>query len=69
LSVRDNGNGIPEDISNRIFDPFFTTKDKTKGTGLGLSISYGIIRDHNGELAFRTEMGSFTEFIVTLPCD
>lgn len=69
LSVRDNGSGISEDITNRIFDPFFTTKDKTKGTGLGLSISYGIVREHNGEIIVRSKMGMFTEFIVTLPCD
>ncbi len=68
VRIRDNGNGIPEKIRNNLFTPFFTTKPTGKGTGLGLSISYEIVvREHNGELLFETEVGNFTEFIIRLP--
>ncbi len=39
ISVKDNGNGVPEKILDKIFQPFFTTKPTGQGTGLGLSIS------------------------------
>ena len=35
LSIRDNGNGIPEGMREKIFEPNFTTK--SSGTGLGLA--------------------------------
>ena len=50
ISVKDNGNGIPEKLMNKIFQPFFTTKPAGQGTGLGLSLSYDIIKAHGGEI-------------------
>lgn len=44
--VRDNGGGVPEDISAHLFDPFVTTK--TSGTGLGLALVAKIVGDHGG---------------------
>ncbi len=68
IRVRDNGNGIPEEIREDLFKPFFTTKPAGKGTGLGLSISYDIVvHEHKGELLFETEEGNYTEFIIRLP--
>ena len=67
ITVRDNGNGIPKDIGENIFDPFFTTKSRSEGTGLGLYISFGIVRDHGGQMSFKTKQGEFTQFIVDLP--
>ena len=40
ISIKDNGNGIPEKILNKIFHPFFTTKPSGQGTGLGLSTKW-----------------------------
>jgi ligand-binding sensor domain-containing protein/signal transduction histidine kinase len=37
ISVKDNGNGIPDLVKKKIFQPFFTTKPTGQGTGLGLS--------------------------------
>ena len=67
ISVRDSGPGIPDGVVRQIFDPFFTTKEVQKGTGLGLSISHGIIEQHQGRITVNTELGVFTEFMITLP--
>jgi len=68
ISVRDNGNGIPQKMLDKIFQPFFTTKPAGQGTGLGLSLSYDIItKGHGGELKVETEEGEFSEFIIILP--
>ncbi len=68
ISVRDNGNGIPQKVLDKIFQPFFTTKPAGQGTGLGLSMSYDIVtKAHNGEIKVETKEGEGTEFIVILP--
>lgn len=67
ICVRDNGNGIPNEVLNKIFQPFFTTKPTGKGTGLGLSMSYDIIKAHGGKLEVKTEKGKYTEFTITIP--
>jgi signal transduction histidine kinase/ligand-binding sensor domain-containing protein len=67
ISVRDNGNGIPEHIKEKIFQPFFTTKPTGQGTGLGLSLSYDIVKAHGGELIVETNEGEGSEFIIRLP--
>jgi signal transduction histidine kinase len=67
ISVKDNGNGIPEKIRDKIFQPFFTTKPTGEGPGLGLSLAYDIVtKGHNGELKMETEEGQGTKFIVVL---
>jgi len=69
VSVKDNGNGIPDAIKNRIFEPFFTTKPSGEGTGLGLSICYDIIKAHGGEMTVETRLHDFTEFVLVLPAN
>ena len=56
IQVKDNGNGIPNNIIDKIFDPFFSTKSgqKTSGSGLGLSIVNALIDDHKGVLDLTT---------------
>ena len=68
ITIKDNGNGIPESIRQKIMQPFFTTKPTGEGTGLGLSLSYDIIvKGHSGSIDFTTKEGEFTEFVVKLP--
>jgi signal transduction histidine kinase len=67
ITMRDSGEGIPEENIGRIFDPFFTTKPEGEGTGLGLSVSYGIISRHRGYIKVESEVGIGTTFIISLP--
>ncbi|TMI65896.1 MAG: tetratricopeptide repeat protein [Bacteroidetes bacterium] len=67
ISVKDNGNGIPQKVLDKIFQPFFTTKPTGQGTGLGLSLSYDIVKAHGGELNVETKEGEGSEFIIILP--
>lgn len=68
IHIRDNGEGIPQKVLDKIFNPFFTTKPPGEGTGLGLSITHDIIvQQHQGDIRVETEVGSYTEFIITLP--
>jgi len=67
ITVKDNGNGIPDEVKTKIFQPFFTTKPAGAGTGLGLSMSYDIItKGHGGELTVNSKPGEFSEFIIHL---
>ncbi|MGB8218265.1 MAG: ATP-binding protein [Candidatus Methanoperedens sp.] len=67
ISITDNGCGIPQDNIAKIFDPFFTTKNPGEGTGLGLSICYGIIKNYNGSIDMKSEVGIGTTFTIILP--
>jgi signal transduction histidine kinase/ketosteroid isomerase-like protein len=67
VSVKDNGNGIPQKVLDKIFQPFFTTKPTGQGTGLGLSLSYDIVKAHGGELKVETKEGEGSKFIIQLP--
>ncbi len=68
ITVRDNGNGIPEEVKDKIMQPFFTTKPTGEGTGLGLSLSYDIIvKGHNGKIDVKSEENSYTEFTISIP--
>jgi signal transduction histidine kinase len=68
ISIRDTGDGIPEDVRGRIFEPFVTTKEVGRGTGQGLALSRGIVVDKlKGSLHFETETGKGTTFFIRLP--
>jgi len=67
ISVKDNGNGIPQNIVDKIFQPFFTTKPTGEGTGLGLSLSYDIIKAHGGTLKVESKEDEGAEFVIQLP--
>jgi signal transduction histidine kinase len=68
IRIRDNGTGISAEVKEKMFNPFFTTKPAGEGTGLGLSMSHDIVvKQHGGTIRVDTELGAFTEFIITLP--
>ena len=65
ISVKDNGKGIKDEDKDRIFLPNFTTK--TGGSGVGLSLSYNIVHAAGGTIAFESQEGEGTEFVIVLP--
>jgi len=68
ITVKDNGNGIPQNIVDKIYQPFFTTKPTGEGTGLGLSLSYDIVvKGHGGSIQVNSVEGQGSEFIIQLP--
>jgi nitrogen fixation/metabolism regulation signal transduction histidine kinase len=64
VSIKDNGNGIPEEMKKKIFIPNFTTK--SSGTGLGLAMCKGIVEKLDGQIWFETQENEYTIFYVEL---
>ncbi len=69
ISVSDDGPGIAAPDRDRIFEPFFTSKtlSDTSGSGLGLAIVHGVVKEHDGFIDVRTELGAGTTFTLYFP--
>lgn len=64
LEVRDEGGGIPVEISDRLFEPFATTKPG--GSGLGLAVVHRAIEAHRGVVLVDSDQHG-TRVTVLLP--
>jgi signal transduction histidine kinase len=57
VSVRDYGEGVPEELLEKIFSPFFrvdaSRDSSTGGVGLGLAIAQRAVQLHHGEVSAR----------------
>jgi two-component system nitrogen regulation sensor histidine kinase GlnL len=62
--IKDNGPGVPEDLTQHLFDPFVTTKPS--GSGLGLALVAKIIGDHGGIIECESQPRQ-TVFRVLMP--
>lgn len=65
LTVEDTGDGVPEKVAGKLFTPLFTTK--AKGQGFGLAVVKRLTEALGGSVAFESEAGKGTKFIVRLP--
>ena len=71
VKIRNSGKGIPSDEIDKIFERFYKI-DKSrsfdvKGAGMGLYLCKMIVEMHGGQIAARSEIGEYTEFIFQLP--
>jgi len=67
IDVRDDGQGIPEELRRRIFQPYVTTKET--GTGLGLFVSRNIVEQNGGRIELTHTSPKGTTFTVYLECE
>ena len=67
INIKDNGEGIPEEIITRIFEPFFTSKKVGEGTGMGLSVVHGAVHKLNGHILVESTVGVGTSFKILFP--
>lgn len=72
ILVRDEGRGIPPEELPKVFERFYRGRGAKAsyqpGSGLGLSIAKWLIEKHQGEIALTSEVGSFTQVRVRIPC-
>jgi PAS domain S-box-containing protein len=69
FAVRDRGIGIPPESHPFLFVPFHRASNvgSVSGTGLGLPIVKRSVDAHGGTIAFDSQVGAGTTFVVTLP--
>ena len=66
IDIRDNGPGIPSNLKDKVFIPIVS--GHASNSGLGLSIAQSIVNQHNGLIAFTSEVGD-TCFSIYLPME
>lgn len=70
LWVRDEGQGMSEDVVAHVFDRFYRgggEKREEPGLGLGLAIVKAIVEAHGGSIGVESTPGSGSRFTFTLP--
>jgi signal transduction histidine kinase len=71
VSVLDRGSGVPAGEEARIFQAFHRGHDSLssgiQGTGLGLTLAQQLVREHGGEIIYRSRPGGGSDFTVRLP--
>jgi two-component system, sensor histidine kinase FlrB len=65
LSVKDNGQGIDEELASKIFEPFVTSR--AQGTGLGLAVVKSVAQAHKGDVQLLSRAGEGAHFCIKLP--
>lgn len=71
ISVRDYGQGVPEEAMDKIFNPFYRTEDardrESGGSGLGLAITSRAVRLHGGTVQAANAVNGGLEITISLP--
>ncbi len=69
VSVKDTGEGIPDEFLDKVFDKFVQVKGKTTagGSGLGLAIAREVVHAHGGAIWVETTPGIGSVFTFSLP--
>jgi len=75
IIFKDTGIGISVKDQRKIFQKFeralsvIKSHRKVSGFGLGLNYVYQVIKAHGGTIKVTSRLGSYSEFIINLPCD
>ncbi|WP_191561920.1 ATP-binding protein [Metabacillus idriensis] len=64
IEIVDSGKGMTEEELENLGLPFYTTK--SKGTGLGSMITNRLIREMDGTVAYKSNIGKGTSVMITL---
>lgn len=64
IEIKDDGEGMSEDMVKKVLDPFVTTRT-TRRVGLGLSLFAQAARSCNGEVTVDSEPGKGTRLVGT----
>jgi signal transduction histidine kinase len=69
ITIVDTGVGILHEDLDKIFDRYYRVSgtEKHQSSGLGLSIAHEIIKQHQGSITVKSELGKGTIFTVQLP--
>lgn len=67
ISIRDFGEGIPEEELPYVKLKFYKGTSKMKGSGIGLAVSDEIIHMHGGQLNIESKVGEGTKVTIVLP--
>ncbi|WP_438348041.1 ATP-binding protein [Paenibacillus sp. FA6] len=65
VRIRDNGEGMTDEVLQKIGEPFHTTKQD--GNGLGMTIVYKILTSHGGHLDITSDVGVGTTVDIYFP--
>ena len=67
ISVKDEGEGIPEHLQEKIFEMFFRAHENSPGTGLGLYLVSCAVDKLGGSIELKSAPGKGSEFSIFLP--
>lgn len=73
IDFTDNGIGIPEKDLKKVFHEFYRAENAKRliafGTGLGLSLVQQIIKNYQGDISVKSELGKGSTFSIHLPLE
>ena len=77
IIIKDNAQGISEEIMNKLFEQYITTKHQSQGIGLGLYITYNLVVEKmNGAIdivntvfTYNNKKYNGVEVTITLPIE
>lgn len=67
ITIKDNGEGIPDEGLPKIFDMFYRGSESSQGSGLGLYIVKNAVNKLNGKIQVKSKEHVGTTFTVEIP--
>lgn len=67
ILVQDTGCGIKAEDLPQITEKFFKSNHTRRGSGIGLAVANDIVKQHNGEMKFRSVEGLGTTVEIVIP--